>query len=89
MSDDADPAGPGQEPARAGAFQIGGAVILPQSTKGEAREASVIVHMGDKYADFHMIDDETHRTRLVVLMPVAEAVKLATAILEKAGRSTP
>ena len=39
---------------------------------------------GDKYADFHMIDDETHRTRLAVLMPMAEAVKLATAILERA-----
>jgi hypothetical protein len=36
-----------------------------------------------------MTDDETHRTRLAVLMPVAEAVKLARAILEKAGRSTP
>ena len=28
-------------------------------------------------------------TRLVVLMPVGEAVNLARAILEKAGRSTP
>jgi len=88
VSDDAAPLiGPGQEPARAGAFQISDVVILLQS--GDTREAHVIGRIGDKYAEFQVVDDETKRKRLVLLMPVAEAVNLARAILEKAGRSTP
>ena len=84
VSDDAAPlAGPGQEPARAGAFQIAGAVILPQSPKGESREAHMRIDMGGNYAEIHTVDDETHRTRLVVLMPMAEIVKLARAILDR------
>jgi hypothetical protein len=84
VSDDAAPlAGPGQEPARAGAFQIGGAVIVSQSPKGERREAHMRIDMGGDYAEIQTAGDETHRTRLVVLIPRAEIVKLARNILDR------
>lgn len=85
VSDDAAPlAGPGQEPRTSGGtFEIGGAVILPQSSKGERREAHMRIEMGGNYAEIRTVDDETHRTRLVVLIPKAEIVKLARAILDR------
>jgi hypothetical protein len=85
VSDDAAPlAGPGQEPRTSGGTSgIGGAVILPQSPKGERREAHMRIDMGGNYAEIHTAGDETHRTRLAVLMPRAGIVKLARAIVDR------
>ena len=96
VSDDAAPLiEPAQEPAREGAFQISGAVIVAQGARGENREASASVRVGSSYTEFDVIDDENQRTRLALLMPTAEAVKLARGILERspdsitAGESIP
>ena len=77
------PPSPPGSPHIGGAFEIGGAVILPQSPKGERREAHMRIDMGDNYAEIRTVDDETHRTRLVVLISRAEIVKLARAILDR------
>jgi hypothetical protein len=84
VSEATDPSEPAQEPRTSGGtFEIGGAVILPQSPKGERREAHMRIDMGGNYAEIHTVDDQTHRTRLAVLIPRAEIVKLARAILDR------
>ena len=41
------------------------------------------IDMGGNYAEIHTAGDGTHRTRLAVLIPEAEIVKLARAILDR------
>jgi hypothetical protein len=76
--------GPARSPGHPGGTSgIGGAVIVPQSPRGERREAHMRIDMGGNYAEIHTAGDETHRTRLAVLMPRAGIVKLARAIVDR------
>jgi len=70
---------------RAGNRQPGGSQchdteILPGPPR---REAHMRIDMGGNYAEIRTVDDETDRTRLAVLIPKAEIVKLARAILDR------